>query len=107
MIAGACGGCGEVGLLERSELQIFASGWYGLSVALVAPSTSCFQQAGIAYALDGVPLTGDAPCVAGRSGLTEDRSFTIDVRHGADRAQVVVADMFPGLHATLLDPPNA
>jgi hypothetical protein len=106
VIAGACGGCGEAGLLERAELQIGASGWYGLSVLLLARSAGCSQQVGVTYSLDGVPMTGDAPCVAGRRGLTEDRSFTIDVRHGSDRAQVVVADMFPGLHATVLDPPD-
>jgi len=107
LTAAACGGCGGAGLLERSELQITASGWYGLSVLLLMPSTGCFQQVGTSYALDGVPMAGDAPCVAGTGGLTEDRSFTIDVHHGGDLGRVVVADMFPGLHATVLDPPDA
>jgi hypothetical protein len=36
--------------------------------------------------------------------LSEDRSFVIEVRNHGDRAEMIVADMFPGMKAALVDP---
>jgi len=36
--------------------------------------------------------------------LPEDRSFVIEVRNHGDRAEMIVADMFPGRQAVLVDP---
>ena len=45
-----------------------------------------------------------AMVVLGAAAPSEDRSFAIEVRNHGDRAEMIVADMFPGRHAAPVDP---
>lgn len=55
--------------------------------------------------VDGAPLQYE-DCIAGASGFLDNRTFTIRFRDGGDAAEVVVADLFPGLLATVSTPPG-
>ena len=43
-------------------------------------------------------------CLASANGFAEDATFTLRLRDGDDSAEVVVTDLFPGLHATISSP---
>jgi hypothetical protein len=43
-------------------------------------------------------------CLASASGFLDDATFTLRLRDGDDSAEVVVTDLFPGLHATISNP---
>ncbi len=106
VLAAAGGGCADEPVLVRSELKIDGSGWYRLDTELWVPrSAICFSQTTKAttYTLDGVPLH-DGDCGAFSDELSASRTLTIDVHHGSETAQMVVADMFPGLAATITEP---
>jgi hypothetical protein len=106
VVAVASGGCGDAPVVARSELVVTGDGWYNLDALLWIPGLGCLAHATTTtYALDGVPLhQGD--CGAFSDTLSESRTFTIDVRHGSETGQMVVADMFPGLAATVVEPPG-
>jgi len=91
---------------ERSGSQIVASAGGGsIGVLLLTPCTGCLAQAAAtSYFLDGAPLPLGGPCGANSGQLTGDRSFVIEVQNHGDRAEMVVADMFPGTHASIIEP---
>jgi hypothetical protein len=97
-------GCGGSSVFESFELWVSARGWYRLSAVV----TGCLleQTRGTSYSLDGEVLPPDDVCGASSGPLMEDRAYAIGVRKGYDRGEVIVADMFPGMHATVIEPPG-
>jgi hypothetical protein len=102
--AAAVAGCDSPSALSGSEISAIAGGG-SIGVLLLTPATGCLAQAAAtSYFIDGMPMTAASACGAGSGQLSEDRSFVIEVRNHGDRAEMIVADMFPGMKAALVDP---
>lgn len=98
-------GCDDPSVLSGSEIAATASAG-AIGALLLTPATGCLAQAAAtSYFIDGAPMAaGASPCGASSSQLDDDRSFVLEVRNHGDQAELVVADMFPGRHATLIAP---
>jgi len=105
LVVAACAACEGDGTLERSELKITAVGWYRVGTWLLGPTT-CLTNSSTAYLLDGETIPPSGVCGALTAQQTADRTFTIGVRYGEEEGQIVVTGMFPGLAASVIDPPG-
>jgi hypothetical protein len=105
LVAAALAGCGgDPSVLSGSEIHA-AAAWQSIGVILLTPSTGCLaQEEATSYSLDGTPLPLSGACGASSGQLTEDRTYVIEVQNHGDRAEMVVADLFPGAHASFIDP---
>jgi hypothetical protein len=108
---GAVAGCGGGGLESASvtfwgtDLPAVGPAGYNASLAVFGNS-ACHDtppNPSFTMTLNDAPLAYQN-CIAGASGLLDDESFTLRLRDGGDSAEVVVADLFPGLHATIDSP---
>jgi hypothetical protein len=110
---GCSSGCGsgkskfdgaDIRVQAVSYAPLDASGTY-LYFTVSNDATGCLDLSpGATFTLDGVALTPTSMCAAGAGPFAEDRSFNFVVQDGGDRAQMDVADLSPGLHATLNAP---
>jgi len=110
----ALGGCSG-SRLEGASLSVWGSdlsavGPAGYNVAFTVFGDSACQgltsNPSFTTTLDGAPISNQ-DCIAGAQGLLDNRTFTIAVHDGSDTAEIVVADLFPGLSATVVGPAGA
>ena len=103
----AIAGCGG-SRLEDASISLWGSDLLSVGPAGYAITLSVFGDTACKGAspnpaftmtLDGTPLAYD-DCIAGASGFLENRRFKIQLHDGDDAAEIVVADLFPGLGAT-------
>ena len=108
---GTLAGCGG-GRLESASLSFWGgdlspAGASSYNVVLSVFGESACQGAtpapSFTMTLNDAPLAYD-DCLASASGFLEDATFTLRLRDGDDSAEVVVTDLFPGLHATISNP---
>lgn len=105
--ATAVAGCDSPSPLSGAEISAIA-GAGSIGVLLLTPATGCLAQAAAtSYFIDGTPMTAAGACGATSGQLSGDRSYFIEVRNHGDRAEMIVADMFPGMKAGLIDPADA
>jgi hypothetical protein len=108
---GAVAGCGGGGLESASVSfwggDLLAAGPAAYNASLTVFGNSTCHDAppnpSFTMTLNDAPLAYQN-CIAGASGFLDDESFTLRLRDGGDSAEVVVADLFPGLHATIDSP---
>lgn len=112
LVFAAAVGC-QSSRLQGASISIWAADLrspdptgYNLVFGVQGDSGCQAQPPTLVFTLDGAPLAY-ADCLALAGPFFEDRAFTIGVEDGADKAEAVVADMFPGLHATVSDPAGA
>src|SRR4051794_9218996 len=108
---GTLAGCGG-GRLESASLSLWGGdlspvGASGYNVVLSVFGESACQGAtpdpSFTMTLNDAALAYQ-DCLASASGFLEDATFTLRLRDGDDSAEVVVTDLFPGLHATISNP---
>jgi hypothetical protein len=108
---GALAGCSG-GRLEGASLLFIGSDrrpveTSGYNVTLSVFGESACQgpspNPSFTMTLNDAPLAYDN-CLASASGFFQDETFTLRLHDGGDSAEVVVTDLFPGLHATISNP---
>jgi hypothetical protein len=107
---GAIAGCGG-GRLESASVSFWGSDLVAVGPAGYNASLAVFGDSAcrdttpnpFTMTLNDAPLAYE-DCVAGASGFLDDSSFTLRLRDGGDSAEVVVTDLFPGLHAKINSP---
>jgi hypothetical protein len=104
-------GC-DGGRLESASISLWggdlAAGGppaYNISLSVFGDSEchSTPPSPSFTMTLDDAPLAYQN-CIAGASGFLAGGTFTVRLRDGSDSAEVVVTDLFPGLHATVSNP---
>lgn len=108
---GAVAGCGG-GRLESASVSFWGSDLLAVGPAGYNASLAVFGNSACHDTPPNPSFTmtlNDAPlayqnCIASASGFLDDESFTLQLRDGGDSAEVVVTDLFPGLHATIDSP---
>jgi hypothetical protein len=104
-------GCGG-GKLENASISLWGSDLaavgppgYNISLAVFGDSAcrGTPPPSSFTMTLDDSPLAYQ-DCIASASGFLADGHFTVRLHDGSDSAEVVVADLFPGLQATISPP---
>ena len=108
---GTFAGCGG-GALQSASISVWGTdlapvGPPGYNISLAVTGDSACQSTppppSFTMTLNDAPLAYQ-DCIASASGFLSDGTFTFRLRDGSDSAEVVLADLFPGLQATVSNP---